>query len=68
MVPEWVEQAGKIAEVCICYTADVLTSSIYNLDYYRDVAKQVYRYIMRLLKASYRPQAMYALIEIDLLE
>jgi pyruvate carboxylase len=33
-------QAGKIAEVCICYTSDVLTSSIYNIDYYRTLAKQ----------------------------
>ena len=31
---------GKIAEVCLCYTGDVLTSSIYNVDYYRDVAKE----------------------------
>lgn len=27
--------------MCICYTADVLTSNIYNIDYYRSVAKQV---------------------------
>ena len=32
-------KAGKIAEVCICYTSDLLTSSIYDVNYYRDLAK-----------------------------
>ena len=33
-------QAGKIAEVCLCYTGDVLTSSIYNLAYYKALAHE----------------------------
>ena len=33
-----VRAANKVAEVCICYTGDVLHSKIYNLDYYKDVA------------------------------
>lgn len=33
--------AGKIAEVCICYTGNLNTSEIYNVDYYRSVAKEV---------------------------
>ncbi|GAB5034711.1 pyruvate carboxylase [Nannochloropsis oceanica] len=35
-----VRKAGKIAEVCICYTGDVLTSTIYNVDYYRTLTQQ----------------------------
>ena len=35
-----VRAVGKVAEVCLCYTGDALTSSIYNLDYYRSVAKE----------------------------
>lgn len=35
-----VRAAGKVAEVCLCYTGDVLTSSIYDLNYYRDLAKE----------------------------
>jgi pyruvate carboxylase len=33
-----VRAAGKVAEVCLCYTGDVLTSPIYNLEYYKGVA------------------------------
>ena len=32
--------SGKVAEVCLCYTGDVLTSQIYNLAYYQSVAAQ----------------------------
>jgi pyruvate carboxylase len=32
--------SGKVAEVCLCYTGDVLTSKIYNLAYYQSVAKE----------------------------
>ena len=32
--------AGKVAEVCLCYTGDVLTSKIYDLAYYQSVAVQ----------------------------
>ena len=32
---------NKVAEVCICYTGNVLTSEIYNLKYYSDLAKQI---------------------------
>ena len=35
-----VRAANKIAEVCLCYTGNVLTSDIYNLEYYADVAKR----------------------------
>lgn len=35
-----VRKAGKVAEVCLCYTGDVLTSDVYNLEYYKTVAKQ----------------------------
>jgi len=33
--------AGKVAEVCICYTGNMLTSDVYNAEYYRGVAKEV---------------------------
>lgn len=35
-----VRAANKVAEVCLCYTGDVLSSTIYNLDYYKSVAKE----------------------------
>lgn len=31
---------NKIAEVCLCYTGDLLTSSIYTVDYYQALAKE----------------------------
>jgi len=34
-------KSGKVAEVCICYTGNVLTSDIYHLDYYADVASKI---------------------------
>jgi pyruvate carboxylase len=37
---EAVRKAGKIAEVCICYTGDITTSSIYDLAYYKGLAQQ----------------------------
>ena len=33
-------KSGKVAEVCLCYTGDVLTSKIYDLAYYSSVAAQ----------------------------
>merc|ERR1712070_187134 len=36
-----VRDAGKVAEVCLCYTSDVLTSKIYTLDYYKDLTKKL---------------------------
>lgn len=36
-----VVQSGKVAEVCICYTGNVLTSAIYTVDYYVDLAKKI---------------------------
>lgn len=36
-----IKETGKVAEVCICYTGNVLTSPIYNLEYYRELAKEV---------------------------
>eukprot|EP01036_Dinobryon_divergens_P026089 gene26088-34697_t len=38
---EAVLKANKVAEVCICYTGNVLTSSIYTLDYYAQLASQI---------------------------
>lgn len=36
------ERTNSIAEVCVCYTGDVLDqNSKYNIDYYRDMAKKV---------------------------
>jgi len=36
------EKTGGLAEVCICYTGDVLdASSKYNIDYYKDLAKRI---------------------------
>ena len=28
-------KSGKVAEVCLCYTGDILTSPIYSAEYYR---------------------------------
>ncbi len=36
-----VKETGKVAEVCICYTGNVLTSSIYNLEYYKQLALEI---------------------------
>lgn len=36
-----VRAAGKVAEVAVCYTGNVMTSKVYNIDYYRDVVKQI---------------------------
>ena len=33
--------ANKVAEVCICYTGNVLTSKIYNLEYYQSLAAEI---------------------------
>ena len=35
-----VRKTGKVAEVCLCYTGDILTSTIYNAEYYKSVAKE----------------------------
>lgn len=35
-----VRKAGKVAEVCICYTADIMTSPIYDVAYYKNLAQQ----------------------------
>lgn len=36
-----VKKAGKVAECCICYTSDISTSDVYNVDYYVDVTKKL---------------------------
>lgn len=41
MTIEAVKKANKVAEVCICYTGNLLTSEIYNVDYYCNVARQI---------------------------
>lgn len=35
-----VRAVNKVAEVCICYTGNILTSEIYNVEYYKSVAKE----------------------------
>jgi acetyl-CoA carboxylase carboxyl transferase alpha subunit len=35
-----VRKAGKVAEVCLCYTGDVLSDAVYNLDYYTECASK----------------------------
>mmetsp|Transcript_10287 Transcript_10287/g.15637 ORF Transcript_10287/g.15637 Transcript_10287/m.15637 type:complete len:1291 (-) Transcript_10287:104-3976(-) len=34
-----VRAANKVAEVCLCYTGNLLTSKIYDVNYYREVAR-----------------------------
>lgn len=36
-----VRNAGKVAEVCLCYAGNVLTSSVYNLAYYENLTKLI---------------------------
>lgn len=36
-----VRAAGKVAEVCLCYAGNVLTSAVYNLDYYENLTRQI---------------------------
>jgi len=36
-----VRAVNKVAEVCICYTGNVLTSKVYNLEYYTDLAREI---------------------------
>uniref|UniRef100_A0A0G4HNQ6 acetyl-CoA carboxytransferase n=1 Tax=Chromera velia CCMP2878 TaxID=1169474 RepID=A0A0G4HNQ6_9ALVE len=36
-----VRATGKVAEVCICYTGNLLSSKIYHVDYYRELAKEI---------------------------
>lgn len=36
-----VKETGKVAEVCICYTGNVLTSKIYDLNYYKSLALEI---------------------------
>ena len=36
-----VRKAGKVAEVCLCYTGNLLTSPIYDLEYYKGVTRDV---------------------------
>jgi len=36
-----VRAANKVAEVCLCYTGNLLTSNVYHLEYYTDLAKEV---------------------------
>ena len=35
-----VRKAKKVAEVCVCYTGDILTDPNYNAAYYTDIAKR----------------------------
>ena len=36
-----VRAANKVAEVCVCYTADVLTSDVYDASYYTQLAREL---------------------------
>mmetsp|Transcript_13785 Transcript_13785/g.44957 ORF Transcript_13785/g.44957 Transcript_13785/m.44957 type:complete len:1276 (-) Transcript_13785:333-4160(-) len=36
-----VRKVGKVAECCVCYTSDVLKSTIYDVAYYADLAKRL---------------------------
>lgn len=38
---EAVRETGKVAEVCICYTGNILSSEIYNREYYRNLAAEI---------------------------
>ena len=38
---EAVREAGKVAEVCICFTGDFTTSEVYTLDYYKELAASI---------------------------
>jgi pyruvate carboxylase len=35
-----VRAADKVAEVCVCYTGDILTSEVYHAAYYTDLARK----------------------------
>jgi hypothetical protein len=49
-------QANKIAEVCICYTSDVLTSDIYNLEYYKKVRAPTHTHTLDAPPMSLTPR------------
>ncbi len=36
-----VRSVGKVAEVCICYTGNIMTSKIYDIAYYSDLARKI---------------------------
>mmetsp|Transcript_8675 Transcript_8675/g.13352 ORF Transcript_8675/g.13352 Transcript_8675/m.13352 type:complete len:1007 (-) Transcript_8675:1066-4086(-) len=36
-----VRKTGKVAECCVCYTSDITTSSVYNAEYYTNLAKEL---------------------------
>jgi len=38
---ESVRKEGKIAEVCLCYTEDILTSDKFNAQYYKEMTRKV---------------------------
>ncbi|QGQ46990.1 pyruvate carboxylase [Metabacillus sediminilitoris] len=64
-----VRDTGKIAEAAICYTGDILDPSRqkYNLDYYRDMAKELEQAGAHILAIKdmaglLKPQAAYNLI------
>ena len=59
--------AGKIAEATMCYTGDVLTSSKYDLKYYKDLAKELeatgaHMLCIKDMSGLLKPQAAYVLI------
>ncbi|CAM9493429.1 unnamed protein product [Heterosigma akashiwo] len=35
-----VRECGKVAEVCLCYTEDINTSEVYNVEYYKKLTQQ----------------------------
>ncbi|MFK9092287.1 pyruvate carboxylase [Bacillus salipaludis] len=64
-----VRQTGKIAEASICYTGDILdpTRSKYNLEYYKDLAKELEQLGAHILGIKdmaglLKPEAAYRLV------
>jgi pyruvate carboxylase len=47
----------KVAEVCICYTADIRTSEIYNVEYYKDLTRRIVEMGAHIIAIKVRPPA-----------
>ena len=45
----------KVAEVCICYTADIRTSEIYNVEYYKDLTRRIVEMGAHIIAIKARP-------------
>jgi len=63
-----VNNTDSIAEVCMCYTGDVLTHPKYNIDYYLDMARRIedegaHILAIKDMAGLLKPSAARALIE-----